>query len=125
MVYSSLKDQLDTISRDPDFLQNIWFSDECSFYVSGEVNHHNFRYWSPEKPDFYAEKPLHSEKTHVWAAISKFGILGRCFYQGNMEAQSYLMILQEFNSGLKRKFPMLADKAILQQVLYYFRFFNL
>lgn len=42
-----LKDELTKMDEDSDYLQSIWFSNEATFFVSGEVNRHNFRYWSP------------------------------------------------------------------------------
>jgi hypothetical protein len=103
------------MDEDPDYLQNIWFSDEATFFVSGEVNRHNFRYWAPENPNWHREAPLHSEKVNVWAAMSRFGIIGPYFFTGNVNWESYLMVLEEFESDLRSKFPALFQRAVFQQ----------
>jgi hypothetical protein len=61
--------QLDMIDANPDYLDNLLFSDEAHFKIHGEVSHHNFRYWSDENPHWHRETPLHSPRLTVWAAI--------------------------------------------------------
>jgi hypothetical protein len=38
------------IDANPNFVRNICFSDEATFFVNGEVNRHNMRYWSQDNP---------------------------------------------------------------------------
>ncbi|KAG2462398.1 FXR1 protein, partial [Polypterus senegalus] len=38
------------LEQDPQFTQKILFSDEANFYVNGEVNKQNHRYWSDTNP---------------------------------------------------------------------------
>ena len=64
-----------------DIADKIWFSDEAHFHLNAEVNKKNGRYWGTEKPNYYLEKPLHSEKITVWAAFSTDGIIGPFFYE--------------------------------------------
>uniref|UniRef100_A0A914PRY5 Transposase n=1 Tax=Panagrolaimus davidi TaxID=227884 RepID=A0A914PRY5_9BILA len=106
---------LNLIDEDPDFLQSIWFSDEATFTLHGEVNRHNMRIWSKENPHAFREEPLHSEKIMVWCAISVFGILGPYYFDGNVNNENYLMLLKEFHRDLKSKFPTQSKTAILQQ----------
>lgn len=102
---------------DPDYLQSIWFSDEATFFVSGEVNRHNFRYWAPENPNWHREAPLHSQKVTVWAAMSRFGILGPYFFpdDATVNWESYLMLLGEFEFDLRSKFPAAFQQVVFQQ----------
>ncbi|CAH1989820.1 unnamed protein product [Acanthoscelides obtectus] len=51
-------------------LNNVLFSDEAHFHLNGHVNKQNCRYWSPENPRRKHQKPLHSPKVTVWAAMS-------------------------------------------------------
>ncbi|XP_053382297.1 uncharacterized protein LOC128549521 [Mercenaria mercenaria] len=87
----------------------IRFSDESHFHLDGYVNKQNIRFWGSTKPDFHDEKPLHSQKVTVWAAMSASGILGPFFYEENGEcctviANRYLKILQnKFIPELIRK----------------------
>jgi len=43
-------------------LNQILFTDEAHFYLHGDVNNQNMRYWSEENPRIIQEKPLHSSK---------------------------------------------------------------
>lgn len=90
----------------------LWFSDEAHFYSNAQVNKKNCRYWSTEKPDFYLEKTLHSEKVTVWAALSANGIIGPFFFEdenGDVETINSVRYLDL----LKRKFlPALRRKGI-------------
>lgn len=60
---------------------NIWFSDESNFHINGHVNKQNCRYWASENPLELHQKPLHSPKVIVWAAISSQGIIGPYFFE--------------------------------------------
>ena len=46
----------------PDFLDNLWFSDEAHFLLSSHVNSKNNAFWGSTPPDFCRQKPLHSIK---------------------------------------------------------------
>ena len=78
----------------------IWFSDEAHFYLNAQVNKQNFRYWGSEKPNMYLEKPLHSKKVTVWAALSSQGIIGPFFYEdengetATVNSDRYLKLLK-------------------------------
>ena len=79
---------------DGDFVENIWFSDECHVLLSGHVNKQNMLqmsticyypamltnricvFWEE-----YAQRPLHSQKVTVWWAVSSHGILGPYFLE--------------------------------------------
>ncbi|CAH2108547.1 unnamed protein product [Euphydryas editha] len=60
---------------------NIFFSDEAHFHINGHVNKQNCRYWSSENPKTKHQRPLHSPKVTVWAAISANGIIGPYFFE--------------------------------------------
>lgn len=58
---------------------NILFSDEANFHLNCHVNTQNCRYWAVENPRRKHERPLHSPKFVVWAAMSAKGIIGLYF----------------------------------------------
>lgn len=83
---------------------NILFSDEAHFHLNGHVNKQNCRYWAAENPRAKHQKPLHSPKVTVWAAISAHGIIGPYFFE-NQQGQSvtvnsdrYIAMLRNFFS---------------------------
>ena len=58
---------LTQLPRDPAVGSKILFSDEANFYVSGEVNKQNLRYWSPENPHWTdPRKVTGGGKLMVW-----------------------------------------------------------
>ena len=65
----------DKIEEEPDFLDNVWFSDEAHFLRSGHVNSKNNVFWGTESPAEVLQRPLHSLKCTAWVAISKHGII--------------------------------------------------
>lgn len=101
--------ETDTISRmefsnwallNPAAIDATWFTDESHFHLNVEVNKQNLRVWSSSKPDFYEERPLHSPKVTVWAAMSSQGIIGPYFYEVGGETATvttdrYLTILKK------------------------------
>ena len=63
------------IEENPDFLQNVWFSDEAHFSLSGHVNSKKSVFWGSQAPDEVLQRPLHSVKCTAWVAISKHCII--------------------------------------------------
>lgn len=86
---------MNRIDRDPNFLYNIVFSDECIFTLKGEVNRHNCRYWSDTNPlwvtDDHTQYP---QKVNVWAGILNDTLVGPFFIDGNLTATKYEDMLQ-------------------------------
>lgn len=82
--------------EDPMLINNIWWSDESTFKLSGEINRHNCVYWSDTNPHATETKQMKSEGLTVWAAISYHGIIGPFFFEGRVTGQNYLNMLQTF-----------------------------
>lgn len=64
------KSLLDAITDDPNFIENVWFTDEAHFELSGSVNKQNDRHWYRNQPNIIAEKQAHSVRTTAWAAMN-------------------------------------------------------
>jgi hypothetical protein len=89
--------QLQQMETNPYFLESLLFSDEAHFHINGNVNTHNFRFWSQSNPAWCQEKPLHSPRITVWAGIGCHGVVGPFFFHQNVNGLNYLqMIQQEF-----------------------------
>lgn len=74
-------------------LNNIWFSDEAHFYLTGYVNKQNQRIWSLENPRELHETSLFPQKITVWCALSSKGIIEVILHQ-NVTSQSYITLLE-------------------------------
>jgi hypothetical protein len=54
----------------------------------------NMRFWASENPHRVVEMSLHPAKCTVWCAISKQGLTGLIFVEGNLTNQQYLQQLK-------------------------------
>ncbi|RYA74223.1 hypothetical protein DD595_24580 [Enterobacter cloacae complex sp. 4DZ3-17B2] len=62
---------MEMIVDDPLLLDNIVFSDEATFELTGNVNRHNCRYWSDVNPHWKRDNHTqYPQKVNVWAGIS-------------------------------------------------------
>ncbi len=85
----------DVLIKKPKLLNDIWFSDECHFWMNGYVNKQNMQLWSDEKPYAIEEASLHPEKLTLCAALSILGIIGPVFIRETVTSYSYYTLLSE------------------------------
>lgn len=77
------------------FIFNVCFSDECSFFLNGLVNRHNCRYWADSNPRIFHETHTqHPQKLNVWAGIFGNSIVGPFFLPANLTGDMYLDLLE-------------------------------
>ena len=86
---------IEKISNEIDFLENIIFSDESTFFVNGVVNRHNCRVWGTEPPDETIEVCHSSPKVNVWMGISATTVYRPFFIEGNVTGENYLDMLEK------------------------------
>uniref|UniRef100_UPI00358E2E41 uncharacterized protein n=1 Tax=Myxine glutinosa TaxID=7769 RepID=UPI00358E2E41 len=109
------------IEEDPDFLDDVWFSDEAHFLLCGHVNSKNNVFWGTQAPDEVLQRPLHSVKCTAWVAISKHGIIGPFWFEDADEEavtvtkERYIVVLNKFWRGLGRRRGMNRDVQWFQQ----------
>ena len=78
----------DRIDDNPDFLDDVWFSDEAHFLLSGHVNSKNSIFWGTTPPEVCLQRPLHSMKCTAWVAISKHNYWTIISLRTTMSSQS-------------------------------------
>jgi hypothetical protein len=83
-------------NKDEEFMDKIIRSDESLFSVNGHVNRHNTVYWSPSNPNIVLEQDKLGETAMVWAGIWSGGRIGPYFFNGPVNAESYLKLLNEY-----------------------------
>lgn len=88
-------EMLDKLEED-DFDDRLVFSDEATFHTSGKVNKHNVRIWGEENPHGTVEHERDSPKVNVFCAISKKKVYGPFFFEGNVNGDVYLQMLQNW-----------------------------
>lgn len=90
-------DMLNRLDVDEHFLDNIIFSDESTFHLSGKVNTHNCRIWGSENPHETLQHARDSPKVNVFCALSKNKMYGPYFFQETtINGIVYLDMLQQF-----------------------------
>jgi len=78
---------MEMINDDFLFLDNIVFSDEATFELTGNVNRHNCRYWSNINPHWMRENHTqHPQKVNVWGGIFRGRPVGSFFIEGNLSS---------------------------------------
>ena len=88
---------------DPSILEQMWFSDEALFHLSGSVNWHNTRIWVLRSPVQIHKHERDTLKLIIWCTISSPGLIGPFFfhdregYSVNVNDDNYLRMLQEFS----------------------------
>ena len=75
-------------------LDNIVWTDEATFKLTGHVNRHNCIYWSDKNPHRIIEKQLNQPGVTVWGGISSSGVFGPVFFDGTVTGANYLEVLQ-------------------------------
>jgi len=77
-------------------LDQVFFTGEAWFHLSGYVNSQNYRTWRTENPHNYTESPLLPQKIGVWCAISRRRIIGPLFFETSINAEAYQELIQQF-----------------------------
>jgi transposase len=93
-------------------LSDILWSDEAYFTLDGVINTHNCRIWSDCKPDTVLTKSLHSPQLCVWMGLSARYGLEPFFFEGTVNADRYLQMLQQHVR------PQLARKRKLSSCIF-------
>ena len=90
------------IEENRDFLQNVWFSDEAHFSLSGHVNNKNSVFWGSQAPHKVLQRSLHSVKCTAWVAILKHDIIGPFWLENDVGEtmtvykERYIVVLNKF-----------------------------
>ncbi|ENN77846.1 hypothetical protein D910_12250 [Dendroctonus ponderosae] len=80
------------IELNPNFLNPVLFSDECSFTNSGAVNRH---YWSVDNPHWL--RPVECQRpwtVNLWCGILGEKLIGPYIIEGNLTSECYRNLLQ-------------------------------
>lgn len=97
---------VNSAAMDETFPDMIIWSDEATFKLNGRVNRHNCVYWSQENPRQVLQREVNAPGVTAWAGISSRGLIGPLFFDGTVNGDNYLHLLQtEVEPVIKRLFP--------------------
>lgn len=95
------------IDNTPTFLQHILWTDEAKFTRDGVVNRHNQHFWASTNPHWILQGHNQVQwSVNVWCGIYGDHILGPVFYDGNLNGQRYLALLQNTVGGWAENLPL-------------------
>ena len=100
---------LNKIKENPGILDNIVWSDEASFKLSGHINRHNCVYSYSENMHLTLEQQLNQPDVNVWGGISSSGVYGPFFLDETMTGDKYLEILKNQILPRLQQLPNLHD----------------
>jgi len=84
------------IEENIDFLNNIIWTDECTFSTNGMFNRNNERYWARENPRQYREVRIQGrESFHVWVGLWRNRLIGPIVFEENLNSERYLNIIRQ------------------------------
>lgn len=90
----------------PDFLDHVLWTDESTFQNTGQVNQHNFHYYSDVNPHFFRELNRQNRwSLNVWGGILGTRVVGPFFY-GNLTGQTYHRFLEYELGALLEEVPL-------------------
>ncbi len=87
---------LKMIEQNPGLLNKMIWSDESEFKLNGVINRHNCCYWAQANPHEQIPIQHTSAGVMVWCAVTLTKIIGPYFFDGSVNADSYLTMLKEF-----------------------------
>lgn len=95
------------LAQDPQFFRNVLWTDESTFCSTGEVNHHNFRYWSETNPHWVRIiDDQHRFKVNVWCGIYQGRIIGPHFFEETLNGAVFYRFLNEEFLNLIEDIPL-------------------
>ena len=96
----------------PDFINNVLWTDEAHFFLDGCVYTRNCVIWSDSNPHAIAPTPLHPTKVTVSAGFTATQILPPFFFEDTVNGDRYLALLRD------HVVPYLRKKRLLSKVTY-------
>ena len=82
--------------REPALLNKIISSDESEFKLNGVINRHNCCYWASTNQHEKLPVPDLHKRVMVWCGLTSGGLIGPYFFDQNVNARSYLAMLNDF-----------------------------
>ena len=83
-------------NNDPEHKEHILMTDECLFTLDNTMHPSHCRVWSQSKPSVVQEQPMQPERILVWCGVSANNLIGPYYFDGPVNTDSYLNMLQEF-----------------------------
>lgn len=83
------------LEAEPELEQNVLWTDEAKFHLSGSVNRHNCVYWRHDNPNVVLPYDDKSPGVMVWGGVTFDGLIGPFFFDGNVTGETYLELIKD------------------------------
>lgn len=94
------------IEEDPQFFDNIMWSDEATLKRDGYFNMHNLHSWQLSNPHLMREdRSQYQFKINYWTGILNGKVIGPFELTGNLSSQTYLQFLRNDLPSLMEEVP--------------------
>lgn len=98
---------LERLARNPQFLNNFFFTDEANFSKNAITNFHNNHVWSQENPHAISERYFQYQfSLNVWAGIVGDRLIGPFFLPQRLDGQTYRHFLENELPTLLEDLPL-------------------
>jgi len=95
-------EMIESLGQDEQFFNKIVWTHESSFSTSGVFNRRNVHCWSTENPKAFRQiKHSGRKSVHVWAGILNNRVIGPIFFDGSMNGNRYLELINEIVPDLR------------------------
>lgn len=84
---------LEKLTADPRLIDHILWTDESLFHLAGTVSRHNDVRWGRENPHAQVQVLNSHQGVMVWCGVTSTGIVGPHFFDGPVNATTYLHLL--------------------------------
>ena len=84
---------LNKMKHSPEFVKLLLFSDNAIFHLERSVIWKS-SHWAKRNSNWTVEKSLNSSRVLMWAALSSYGVIEPNFFDGNINAVSYLQMIE-------------------------------
>lgn len=83
------------INDEPNFVNNILFTDEATFHNNANFNKHNYHYYSDSNPHILrVADHQHRWSVNVWGGIFDCNVIGPFFFDESLTGERYLRFLE-------------------------------
>lgn len=97
---------VDRLEQMPNWINDVWFSDETHFHLNGAVNNHNNIYWGTSPPEETTDRNLKGQKVTCFVAFNaKHGIIGPYWFEEEgktvtINAVRYRDVIRKFDNDV-------------------------
>ena len=108
------------IEEDPNFLNDVWFSDEAHIWLCGLAISNHCVYWGAEVQDEVLQRPLRSVNWAAWVANLNHEIIGLLWFE-NADKESVTVTKERYIDVLNKFWEVLGTRRGVNRDVQWFQ----